>query len=163
MLHTSQCPAVNHGIQEYNINMSYEYKLKLILFANHIALAIGLVYADLSWLALSFLGWIVFGKIGGEIALHRYLCHKSFKTDTLRHNLLIILSIFNCFGSPIAWCGIHRKHHAKSVVKIYDFIDDFRYKTEDHDWLNYIYRHGMARRKIYKEEKFPFEVQNIRF
>ena len=44
-----------------------------------------------------------------------------------------------------------------------DFIDDFRYKTEDHDWVNYIYRHGIARRTIYKEEKFPFEVQNIRF
>jgi len=53
--------------------------------------------------------------------------------------------------------------HQKDQVKIYDFIDDFRYKTEDHDWVNYIYRHGIARRQIYKEEKFPFEVQNIRF
>ena len=72
---------MNHGIQEYNINMSYEYKLKFILLANHIALAIGLVYADLSWLALSFLGWIVFGKIGGEIALHRYLCCLLYTSD----------------------------------------------------------------------------------
>jgi hypothetical protein len=29
--------------------------------------------------------------------------------------------------------------------------------------MNYIYRHGMERRKIYKEEKFPFDVQTIKF
>jgi superfamily II DNA or RNA helicase len=56
-----------------------------------------------------------------------------------------------------------RLHSNKNIVKIYDFIDDFRYKNNEHDWLNYIYRHGMERRKIYTEEKFPFEVQNIRF
>ena len=91
--------------------MSYEYKLKLILLANHILLGIGLVYADLSWLWLSLAGWIMFGKVGGEIALHRYLSHKSFKTSYWKSRLLIVLSMFNCFGSPIAWCGIHRKHH----------------------------------------------------
>jgi len=94
--------------------MSYEYKLKLILLANHVALVLGLLYADWTWLALSFVGWILFGKVGGEIALHRYLCHNSFKTGWIRHRLLIALSVFNCFGSPVAWCGIHRKHHAKS-------------------------------------------------
>ena len=94
--------------------MSYEYKLKLILLANHIALVLGLLYADWTWLTLSFVGWILFGKVGGEIALHRYLCHNSFKTGWIRHRLLIALSVFNCFGSPVAWCGIHRKHHAKS-------------------------------------------------
>tara|TARA_A100001011_G_C14171251_1_gene782611 strand:- start:49 stop:798 length:750 start_codon:yes stop_codon:yes gene_type:complete len=91
--------------------MSYEYKLKLILLANHILLGVGLVYADLTWLWLSLVGWIMFGKVGGEIALHRYLSHKSFKTSYWKSRLLIVLSMFNCFGSPIAWCGIHRKHH----------------------------------------------------
>ncbi len=91
--------------------MSYEYKLKLILLFNHIMLVTGLVYADLSWLALSLVGWIMFGKVGGEIALHRYLAHNSFKTGPLRRKFLIAMSIFNCFGSPVLWCGIHRKHH----------------------------------------------------
>ena len=91
--------------------MNYEYKLKLILLVNHILLGIGLVYADLTWLWLSLVGWIMFGKVGGEIALHRYLSHKSFKTSYWKSRILIVLSMFNCFGSPIAWCGIHRKHH----------------------------------------------------
>ena len=94
--------------------MSYEYKLKLILLANHLLLIVGLMYADLSWLWLSLIGWIMFGKVGGEIALHRYLSHKSFETSYWKSRMLIVLSMFNCFGSPIAWCGVHRKHHAVS-------------------------------------------------
>ena len=46
---------------------------------------------------------------------------------------------------------------------LFDRIEHLRYKDSDIDWVNYIYRHGMERRKIYKEEKFPYEVQNIKF
>jgi|TARA_R100001509_G_scaffold159713_1_gene126506 superfamily II DNA or RNA helicase len=110
---------------------------------------------------------------------------EEFKSRMEKNDDVIIVASYGTFSTGISIKNIHnifftesfkseviirqsigrglRKHHAKSVVKIYDFIDDFRYKTDDHDWLNYIYRHGMARRKIYKEEKFPFEVQNIRF
>ena len=94
--------------------MSYKYKLKAILVINHLLLIIGLIYADWKYWGLALFGWILFGKIGGEIALHRYLAHNSFKTGVLRRKLLIFLSIFNCFGSPILWCGIHRKHHKTS-------------------------------------------------
>lgn len=79
--------------------------------------------------------------------------HNIFFTESFKSEVIIRQSI----GRGL------RKHASKDTVKIYDFIDDFRYKTEDHDWLNYIYRHGMSRRTIYKEEKFPFDVQNIKF
>jgi superfamily II DNA or RNA helicase len=79
--------------------------------------------------------------------------HNIFFTESFKSEVIIRQSI----GRGL------RKHASKDTVKIYDFIDDFRYKTDDHDWLNYIYRHGMSRRNIYKEEKFPFTVQNIRF
>lgn len=79
--------------------------------------------------------------------------HNIFFTESFKSEVIIRQSI----GRGL------RKHASKDVVKIYDFIDDFRYTDEDGEWLNYIYRHGMERRKIYKEEKFPFEVQTIRF
>ena len=79
--------------------------------------------------------------------------HNIFFTESFKSEVIIRQSI----GRGL------RTHENKDVVKIYDFIDDFRYKVDDHDWVNYIYRHGMERRKIYKEEKFPFEVQNVRY
>lgn len=94
--------------------MNLEIKLKLILVLNHILFTVGLLFADPTWLWMSLTGWILFGKIGGEIALHRYFTHRSFETVYWKERLLLILSIFNCFGSPIVWCGIHRKHHHHS-------------------------------------------------
>jgi stearoyl-CoA desaturase (delta-9 desaturase) len=94
--------------------ISLELKLKTILVLNHGLLITGLLYGDLSWLWLSLVGWILFGKIGGEVGLHRYFTHQSFSTTYWKSRLLLILGIFNCFGSPIVWCGVHRKHHHHS-------------------------------------------------
>jgi superfamily II DNA or RNA helicase len=121
--------------------------------------------------------YYVDGSINADI-------REDFKARMEKNNDVIICASFGTFSTGISIKNIHnvfftesfkseviirqsigrglRLHAAKEVVKIYDFIDDFRYKIDDHDWINYIYRHGMERRKIYKEEKFPFEVQNIR-
>ena len=79
--------------------------------------------------------------------------HNIFFTESFKSEVIIRQSI----GRGL------RKHASKDVVKIYDFIDDFRYKNAEHDWVNYVYRHGMERRKIYKAEKFPFSVQTVRY
>lgn len=79
--------------------------------------------------------------------------HNVFFTESFKSEVIIRQSI----GRGL------RNHIAKDIVKIYDFVDDFRYKSDSHDWLNYIYRHGFERRKIYAEEKFPCEVQTIKF
>jgi superfamily II DNA or RNA helicase len=110
---------------------------------------------------------------------------EEFKSRMEKNDDVIIVASYGTFSTGISIKNIHnifftesfkseviirqsigrglRKHVSKNIVKIYDFIDDFRYKDADHDWVNYVYRHGIARRAIYKEEKFPFEVQNIRF
>jgi len=94
--------------------MSTAYKIKLILLFNHIALAIGLLNSSPLWLLITLIGWIAFDKVGGEIGLHRYFSHKSFKTSKWKEKLLLILGVFNCYGSAITWVCVHRKHHAKS-------------------------------------------------
>jgi len=110
---------------------------------------------------------------------------EEFKSRMEKNDDVIIVASYGTFSTGISIKNIHnvfftesfkseviirqsigrglRLHASKDIVKIYDFIDDFRYKAENDDWLNYVYRHGMERRKIYKEEKFPYDVQNIKF
>lgn len=94
--------------------MEMTSKLRALMIFNHVMMVIGLLCASWYWLALSFVGLIVFGKIGGEIGLHRYLSHKSFTTAWWKERVMLGLSVFLCIGSPVLWVGIHRKHHAKS-------------------------------------------------
>lgn len=86
-------------------------KIKLLILINHILAIIGLIYGNYYWLFLSIIGWLLINKVGGEVALHRYFCHKSFKTNKFGHYTLLVLACLNCFGPPIAWVGVHRKHH----------------------------------------------------
>lgn len=89
-------------------------KIKLLILANHTAAIAGLVFGNLYMLAFSMVGLLLINKVGGEIALHRYFCHRSFKTTRTRHYMLLALSCLNCFGPPMAWVGVHRKHHHHS-------------------------------------------------
>ncbi len=88
------------------------FKIYSLIFFNHVVAVSALLYfpLGLNWLWF-LLGWFLFGKMGGEIGFHRYLCHQSFVTGRIRHHLLMILGCFNCFGSPISWIAIHRAHH----------------------------------------------------
>lgn len=122
--------------------------------------------------------YYVDGSINADI-------REEFKSRMEKNDDVIICASFGTFSTGISIKNIHnvfftesfkseviirqsigrglRNHIAKDIVKIYDFVDDFRYKSDSHDWLNYIYRHGIERRKIYAEEKFPCEVQTIKF
>ena len=52
-----------------------------------------------------------------------------------------------------------RLHKEKDVLSIVDFVDNFCYDG----WKNYLYKHGDARQKIYKEQKFPYDVKKVNF
>lgn len=89
-------------------------KIKLLILFNHVAAVYGILYASPQWLWLSLIGLLLINKVGGEIGLHRYFCHNSFKTNRYWHYVLLILASLNCFGPPLAWVGVHRKHHHHS-------------------------------------------------
>ena len=40
-----------------------------------------------------------------------------------------------------------------------DFVDDISLP----DWDNYLIRHAKARQKIYKEQKFKYDIKNVTF
>lgn len=90
------------------------YKIKTLILINHILAIVGLVYGNYWFLLLSIPAFLFINKIGGEIGLHRYFCHRSFKTSPFWHYTMLVAASLNCFGPPMAWVGVHRKHHAFS-------------------------------------------------
>lgn len=86
-------------------------KIKILIVINHVLAIYGLFNGNLWYLTLSVIGLLLINKVGGEIGLHRYFCHKSFETTRFKHYTLLVLASLNCFGPPMAWVGVHRKHH----------------------------------------------------
>ncbi len=89
-------------------------KIKLLILFNHIAAIYALTQGSYAWLILSLFTFVFINKLGGEIGLHRYFCHKSFETSKFWHYAMLVAASLNCFGPPMAWVGVHRKHHAAS-------------------------------------------------
>jgi len=122
--------------------------------------------------------YYVDGSVSGDM-------REEFKARMEQNDDVIIVASYGTFSTGISIKNIHnifftesfkseviirqsigrglRKHHSKELVKIYDFIDDFRYTGEDLNWKNYMYKHGAERRKIYEEEQFKYDVQTVKF
>jgi len=75
--------------------------------------------------------------------------HNIFFTESFKSEVIIRQSI----GRGL------RQHSSKDSVNIIDFVDDL----SSPDWDNYLIRHSKARIKIYKEQKFKYDVKNVQF
>lgn len=75
--------------------------------------------------------------------------HNIFFTESFKSEVIIRQSI----GRGL------RQHESKETVTIIDFVDDL--STDG--WQNYLMRHSIARRRIYKEQKFKYDVKQVRF
>ena len=96
-------------------NISSGTKVRLILLAANLVCVFWLFTAFSWWgLAIGFAGHILLAKIGGDIGIHRYFCHRSFEAKPWAHWLFLVLSIPISFGSPIHWVAAHRIHHEHS-------------------------------------------------
>lgn len=84
--------------------------------------------------------------LGNSVALHRYLCHRSFATTSIKHKILCFLSMIPGHGSPIDFATIHRHHHAYSETEFdtHSPRDGFW-----HSWLLY----GTYGKDYYKNVK----------
>ena len=75
--------------------------------------------------------------------------HNIFFTESFKSEVIIRQSI----GRGL------RQHESKDSVTIVDFVDDI----SSPDWDNYLMRHAKARRKIYKEQKFQYDIKKVKF
>ncbi len=94
---------------------SMSLKIKMTVIAAHLIFVAWLIL-DPTWAGFTavLLGWIVFGKIGGEVGIHRYFSHRSFKTNKFWEKFLMITGSANGLGSTIGWSAVHRYHHANA-------------------------------------------------
>jgi stearoyl-CoA desaturase (delta-9 desaturase) len=97
------------------LNGNMSLKIKMIIVAAHLVFLSWLVF-DPSWIGAlwAVLGWIVFGKMGGEVGIHRYFSHRSFKTNKFWDGFLLVAGSANGLGSPIGGSAVHRHHHANA-------------------------------------------------
>jgi superfamily II DNA or RNA helicase len=75
--------------------------------------------------------------------------HNIFFTESFKSEVIIRQSI----GRGL------RQHESKDKVVIVDFVDDIRHD----EWNNYLFKHGKARQKIYKQEKFDYSIKRVTF
>lgn len=52
-----------------------------------------------------------------------------------------------------------RENKENNKATIVDLVDDFRWEK----YTNYLYRHGLERLRMYKEQQYPVEVRKVRF
>jgi len=73
--------------------------------------------------------------------------HTIYLTESFKSEVIIRQSI----GRGL------RLHADKKKLLIIDFIDDYRVGR----FVNYLYKHGLARQEIYKDQNFPYSVRTI--
>ena len=74
--------------------MSAGNKVRAILLMANV-LCFYWLFTSFSWLGLTIgiIGHILLAKVGGDIGVHRYFCHRSFKAKPWAEWLFLILSI----------------------------------------------------------------------
>jgi fatty-acid desaturase len=119
--------------------MNAKLKYQLFLFYPvHLGSAIGLFVADYSvgYFLIFILGWILIHGYGTELALHRYLSHKSFTPKSIFVNPLLYVATLSIQGPILGWASVHRHHHRTSdlLTDPHSPVNGYWYSW--HGWTN---------------------------
>ena len=90
------------------------YQIRLLQGFFLLVSIFGLVFAPLQWIVVGIIFYTFLETFAGNIALHRYFGHRSFKTTTIWEKVLRFLSHYIGVGSVMSWVGQHRYHHLHS-------------------------------------------------
>lgn len=98
--------------------MTHAQQVQITALVNIIIAITGILYVitigELLWLMVGFLMFGLVMIMSVNIALHRFISHKSFKTGPKREKFLKYITILAGFGSTISWSAMHRYHHMHS-------------------------------------------------
>ncbi len=78
--------------------------------------AVALLWQNpIGWVEVALLLGLFFPTfLGVTVGFHRYLVHRSFRTNRVVEAVLIVLGSMAAEGLPIFWAAGHRRHHALS-------------------------------------------------
>ena len=96
--------------------MNHARKIQLFALLNTIIAVIGCIYFP-EYIIYGVVAWAFVNIFSANIAVHRFMAHRSFKTTPLKSKILKYLTIPSALGSPLSWSAMHRYHHMYSGSK----------------------------------------------
>lgn len=99
------------------------YQIRVLQYFFLAVTLYGLFTAPWAWIIVGGLAYVFLETIGGNIALHRYYGHRSFKTTPGWERVFRFFGHYVGVGSIISWVGQHRHHHKHSDKEgdVHDF------------------------------------------
>ena len=97
--------------------MKHARYIQILALVNHlIAITTCIYYPE--YIVYGLVAWAFVNIFGTNIAIHRFMAHRSFETPHIKEKILKYLTIIPAFGSPLSWTAMHRYHHMYSGSKL---------------------------------------------
>ena len=97
--------------------MKHARYIQILALVNHlIAITTCIYYPE--YIVYGLVAWAFVNIFGTNIAIHRFMAHRSFETTPIKEKILKYLTIIPPFGSPLSWTAMHRYHHMYSGSKL---------------------------------------------
>jgi stearoyl-CoA desaturase (delta-9 desaturase) len=93
--------------------MKHARLVQLLALVNTIIAIVGSYYFP-EYILHGIIAWAFVNIFSSNIAIHRFMSHKSFKTTPIKEKILKYLTVISAFGSPLSWTAMHRYHHMYS-------------------------------------------------
>ena len=104
------------GNYKTEVGMKHARLVQLLALLNHIIAIAGCYYFP-EYIVYGLFAWAFVNIFGTNIAIHRFMAHRSFKTTPIKAKILKYLTIIPAFCSPLSWTAMHRYHHMYSGSK----------------------------------------------
>ena len=97
--------------------MKHARYIQILALVNHLIAITTCVYYP-EYIVYGLVAWAFVNIFGTNIAIHRFMAHRSFETTPIKEKILKYLTIIPAFGSPLSWTAMHRYHHMYSGSKL---------------------------------------------